>query len=547
MRLMIVDDEIGIREGLKDTVDWQSLGIDEVLTARNGIEAMKLVQKTVPDLVLADIRMPGMDGLELAEQLSILHPRTKVFLISGYADFAYARQAISIGVENYFVKPVNVDMLMEEMRKAVSRIRRERMADQPDPQNESHELNRFLLGLLDERPSSPNAGLKQCLETFGIRLQHPFQFMVLLEIDEMRERLDDPPLRLMEIRQLLRRSFMEIYDDWTVIPLLPHDAHHVGFFVSAPSRDAYQEQIGQLADLDGRLAPLTGKYAFSFTTSISRLHEKYDFKSSYLDAKQTMRHKFFVGKQMILLSDRFGNRAYETPVPPSAVKEELARFIRAHDIENCLRVLQPLFRSYRFASPEAIPAIKKHCLEMVKLLNAEVGQAGNEGGDHLLLLGYRQQAEKFETLEEFVAQVENYYCCILGMLRQHQASKSNWIIEKAKEYLEAKYAANVTLEEVAEYVQRNPNYLSYLFNRIEGMPFTEYLNRLRIGKAKMLLRTTSLMSYEIADRVGFQNYRYFTQVFKKYEGMSPMQYRNTAAKPPGNHGFDGRPRAAGTS
>lgn len=525
MRLMIVDDEIGIREGLKDTIDWPSIGIEEVLTAKNGLEAMKRVQQTVPELVLTDIRMPGMDGLELAEQLRVLHPRTKVYLLSGYADFAYAKQAISIGVEDYFVKPVNVEELTDAMHKAVQRIRKERMADQPGPQDGRTALNRWLLGLLEEGPSSP-ADVQNRLASLGIRLQHPFQFMVLFEIDGMRGKLADPPLRLMEARRWLTRQFMELCGEGTVIPLLPYEAHHVGFFLSAPSRESYQEQIGRLMDIDSRLAPLTGKYAFTFTLSISKLHDKHDFRSSYLDAKQTMRHKFFVGKQVILVSSQFDQRICETPIPPAAVKEALQKSIRAHDAETCLRILEPLFRSYRFASPEAIPAIKAHCLELIRLLHAEVGPGEEERGGNLLLLGYKQHAETFETLDEFVSLVEGYYCSILEMLRQSQASKGNWIVEKAKAYVEERYDTQVTVEEVAAFVERNPNYLSHLFNRVEGVSFPEYLNRLRIGKAKSLLKTTTLMSYEIADRVGFQNYRYFTQVFKKYTGMSPTQYRN---------------------
>ena len=124
MKLLIVDDEVQIRNGLKDTIDWHSIGINSVLTARNGIEALQIFNNETPDIVLTDIRMPGMDGLELSVQIKTVLPDTKIYLISGYSDFNYAKQAISIGVEDYFVKPVDINVLMSKIQSSVNDIKK---------------------------------------------------------------------------------------------------------------------------------------------------------------------------------------------------------------------------------------------------------------------------------------------------------------------------------------------------------------------------------------------------------------------------------------
>jgi len=141
-------------------------------------------------------------------------------------------------------------------------------------------------------------------------------------------------------------------------------------------------------------------------------------------------------------------------------------------------------------------------------------------------LGYSQYVERFETIDEFIKQVEIFYYDIIDILKLTQASKSNWIIEKSKEYMKKNYFEDLTVEDIANHVERNSNYLCNLFSRIEGITITEYLNRIRIEKAKELLKTTSLMTYEIAEKVRFKNYRYFTQVFKKFVEKTPTTYRN---------------------
>ena len=122
MKLLIVDDEDEIREGLAELIDWNSVSISMVLSAKGWMEAIKIAKKEVPDILLSDIKMPGMDGLELCELIKSINPRVKIILLSGYSDFSYARRAISIGVKEYFLKPVNIELLLQKTSELVKEV-----------------------------------------------------------------------------------------------------------------------------------------------------------------------------------------------------------------------------------------------------------------------------------------------------------------------------------------------------------------------------------------------------------------------------------------
>lgn len=526
MRLLIVDDESEIREGLTDTIDWRQIGINDVVTAKNGIEAVKVIQKSVPDIVLTDIRMPGMDGLELSDYIRNTYPRTKIFLISGYADFSYAKQAISIGVEEYLIKPVNVDELLQKISKAVNSIKLENSAGSIDDKR-SGEVESFLSGILDNTASSP-ANYAVILNSFGFRWDKPYQSTILFEIDDYSSFIVNPPIKLTDLRMMLadRLSHMSSFE---IIPFSDSMVKYIAFFVNIRNPEEYSKLIKEFPDKIYGVGSITSKYNLSLTTSISRLYPQNDFKRAYSNAADTLKHKFFIGKGVFLLSPQFENKTYENPISPEAIKEDLIKTIRLGDAEKCLALLQPLFKSYRFASTDKIDTIKENFLKIVVVLSSEsckLSKSAYEG--NILQLGYNQYVEKFETIEEFIKQVEIFYCDIIEILKQRQATKSKWILEKAKEYMKKNFVEDLTVEEIANHVERNPNYFCHLFSNIEGIPITEYLNKLRIEKAKELLKTTSLMSYEIAEKVGFKNYRYFTQVFKKFVVKSPMSYRNDA-------------------
>jgi len=524
MKLLIVDDETEIREGLKNTIDWSQIGITEVITAKNGIEAIKVFEKSLPNIVLTDIRMPGMDGLELSDYILNMYPKTKIILLSGYADFSFAKQAISLGVEEYFIKPVNIDELLQKVENIVNNIKTENALND-DYIRKKAEIDTFFNNILDNTNPSP-IDYTIALSHLGYSWNKPHMFAIVFEISTAKI-LDAIQFANLGNLNVLFENKLSAINNVTSIPFFGHSAKHICFFINIESYREYKELIKNLPNMIHDLDSVINKYDIILTTSVSKLYLKNDIKKAYNNAISTLKNKFFIGNGVILLSSQFENKKYEEPIDPDSIKEELLQAIRLADIDKCLAILQPLFRSYRFSSTDKIETIKEYFLKIVTLLSSEIYRFSKSDSEkNILQLGYTQYVERFETIDEFIKQVEIFYYDIIDILKLTQASKSNWIIEKAKEYMKKNYFEDLTVEDVANHVERNSNYLCNLFSRIEGMTITEYLNRIRIEKAKELLKTTSLMTYEIAEKVGFRNYRYFTQVFKKFVEKTPTAYRN---------------------
>lgn len=517
MKILIVDDEYNIREGLRDTIDWTALGFATVMTAKNGIEALQIISKMVPDILLTDIRMPGMDGLELASQVSSLFPEIKIILLSGYTDFSYAKQAISIGVEEYFIKPVNIEELLSKIEE-ISKERKNKAASK----SHSTETVGRIESLIHTDFSTEK--IKDILTSLKMKWRMPYLLAGIVEISKPAESDIEKEKTVIFESSFLQAVFFPGEKRESVF-FYSDTENKYCFFLNVLRSNECLEIAGELSRT---ITTLSDRYDIIITAALSDAFSSLHFCQAYQDAKRTFEHQFFIGKGVLLTSSQFRHKVFETPLHPDSIKNLLVEAIRIADIKQCLHIMQPLFQSYRFAGIEDIPVICAYCFELVTILSSEISKNAKDNvKDNILKMGYIVHAEKFTTLEEFIQQVSFFYCDIMDILKISQISKSKWIVEKAKDYMAASYQKVMTVEEIAQHVDRNPNYLCHIFNSIEGVSITEYLNQLRIEKAKKLLKTTSLMSYEIAEKVGFVNYRYFTQIFKKYTGLSPTGYRNS--------------------
>lgn len=513
MRLLIVDDEANIREGLSKTIDWSSIGIDYVDCAKNGIEALKFVKQTAPDILLTDIRLPGMDGLELAENVTRLYPKTRILLLSGYADFSYAKQAISIGVDEYLVKPVNINDLIEKIKILVEEIAHN---DSVPP---AQSLTSIITNIL-KTPGLCKEEIFHLIRSAGYQWNHPWLLAGIAEvfISEPAAKNQHHSLSIEEICPALSDTLQA-----ETICVSIDTTKQILFFVNLPdgTKSAFPEnRIADSVDV------LSQKYNCPITLALSEIFSAYSFYNAYQSAKNTLLYRFFIGNGVTLFPRQFSKKKYERPIAPESIQKELILAIRSANTDACLNLLHPLFRSYRFSAVSDIETIKDYCLQLVTILSAEAGRWENVE-NNLLRLGYIQYVELFTTVEEYIQQVKVFYCDILAILKQSQSSKSHWIVKRAKDYMIQNYFLPLSVEQIALQVERSPSYLCHIFNSVEGISITEYLNKLRIEKAKELLCNTSMMSYEVAEQVGFNNYRYFTQVFKKYTGTSPTAFRNS--------------------
>ena len=283
MKLLIVDDEVQIRNGLKDTIDWHSIGINSVLTARNGIEALQIFNNETPDIVLTDIRMPGMDGLELSVQIKTVLPDTKIYLISGYSDFNYAKQAISIGVEDYFVKPVDINVLMSKIQSSVNDIK-SKSCKSIHSHNSVSIKNKFFSRLIkDSQDSSPTP--LETLHKMEIYFNNSSILCLLAELDNFDILIQKyGHQKIYELKEdLEKKIYASVYGTFPVVSYNDFESKHIVFFVNQVNANNIKILKNIINNFLFRYLD-TDQYQATITVAAGNIINSINFSAAYKDA-----------------------------------------------------------------------------------------------------------------------------------------------------------------------------------------------------------------------------------------------------------------------
>lgn len=502
MKLLIVDDERSTREGLRDTVDWQEANITDVCCARNAFEALQIMRSTPADILLMDIRMPGMDGLELSTQLLQEYPDIRIILLSAYADFTYARTAMTLGINEYLVKPVDIGTLLTAVIKACNEIAMQRLssAGGGTPRDS---IDRWLLRQGDIPAAFSPVSEVRCV-------------LLLLEGGESMP----TPFLTAHLRSELEHVFLNALGVYGIVcAFVPDTVNQLGFIMQEPPEAQRKACFQTLSGALKACEALPAMQEMTLSCSIGNSRPLSQAHCALKEAQDAIAMRFFLGRHVIIRREQISAYSYESPRHPECIQQPLNKAILARDAQACLELIRPLFRQYQFASVQEIPIVKEYCqlllLQLFRHLESK----------HINRLFCMQEGTQLDTLDMWCAHIETCYHAFLDLLSQRGPSQSRHLVGAVKDYVSAHYLEPISLTTAGDALGRNPNYLGHLFLREEGISFPEYVSLCRVEQAKKLLGNTSLASYEIAQRSGFTNYRYFTQVFKKLTNLSPTQWR----------------------
>lgn len=510
IKMLIVDDEAVIREGLRYTIDWAELGVEVVGEAHDGREALRLVEQHGVNLVLSDIRMEGMDGLELAEQLRLHHPHVQVVMISGYEDFSYARQAIRLGVNDYLLKPVDIEELTTVVGKIVEHIH------QVDKEGAIQDIQLWLSGLArhglsyGQEPPASLRGVQFRILTTQLAEFHQCYANVKGESYEQVQRAWLEGLQRHLERQAIRA--VSVFDHENLLITL-----------LAAEKEWELREWDEL--LERAVASLSPAEEGRIYGGASRIYVQLEETAERCTEAIRLLGLHVLGQDQVLIAGRYDEIMRERKLPSLDISDTVQHLVAAlfkQDRQEVQTIVAGMFRFFR-DSGYLLPEIWKIYEEAFALLRQRLRQSGMTGLDY----GHPGQPDPniYNSYAGLEAVVMEDMQALQQLIDKTGMDKSYWVVEKAKKFIVDHYRTDLKASEVAAWLKITPSYFSYIFKQSTGRGFTEYMNEMRIEQAKDLLATTHDKVFEIADKVGYKEYKYFVSVFKLHTGMTPKEYR----------------------
>jgi len=527
--ILLVDDETAVREGIRSRTPWERYNFRVVGEAGNGIEALELVEELHPDVVVTDIRMPYLDGIELIQKIRLSHPTTTLVILSGYDEFTYAQQAMRYDVNEYVLKPVSVEDLCNLLKRLGKHLDEEikRIQDQ-DRLNQAYQQalplirEKFLVSLLTAVHPSSDAALLAKAAEYGFNLNKDEFMVAVIETDHVME----DPLQSMAMFEIVEQVVKK--DDGVL--LFQFENQIVIIFSSqSHGQDHYdavfRKQTYRKAE---QLQAYLQKYSFHAVLGVGNLvHSPSAIKQSYHQALTALNYSSCYPEQSLLfISDLEKLPVEEHQQQLEELKANVLVAVKMGSEEQVTEAVNQLLGE-QLASL-SLQDMQALLLELAFLLQ----DLTHSYGYTLFSMAEEEGRNLFSELATLttLGKAKRYVtrlCLMVRLLIAGQREKSHiQFIGQAKSLIAKHFTEpGFGLEEICEMIGVSPSYFSSTFKKEVGNSFVQYLTSLRMDRAKELLIKTEGKTYEIAQAVGFAEPNYFSFCFKRHVGLSPSQFR----------------------
>lgn len=508
-KLLLVDDERIIREGILQLVDWDSLEI-EVEEAANGVEAYEKIKNTTPDIVITDIKMPGMDGLELIGKVKAEFPDIIFVILSGYGEFNFASRAMQHGVKYYLLKPCDEDEITEVLNKVISEIKHNKQR-----QNFIKKMNDDLKRLM---PQVKEQFLRDCVMN---RLNDEkdlayFRDLLKLPAEKMRLLL----FRLEGNHGFEKRfALKNLLDNWEdnhplLSTVIGEDVLALQKIVPLESLFHYLEDIKK---------SFYDYYELRFTVAVSSEGFFEQLPALYSEVMEYMEYRFYLGEGSIITKDDVGDINRPSRLGENFDYQRLGLLIRSGNVDAVLNEIEKFF-SELSSDKSKLDMVRTTCIELyISIIRQAKPENLNEYMKRIPKL------QDIDTLNKMFLFIRTVAQEIAECNYIQNVEKNNKIIQRVLKVMEDNLSdEKLSLSSIADrIVYMNVDYLGKLFKKEVGENFSQYLINMRMEKAKeLLLQDRHSKISDIADKVGYgNNPQYFGQVFKKATGYTPSEYR----------------------
>lgn len=522
-RIFIADDESWILERLVYNIDWNSIDAEVVRKAMDGKEALQKIREQQIDVLITDIRMPEVDGLELINEAKKYQSSMKSIIISGYSDFEYARKAISEGVSDYITKPVEDEELLQKVQKCCRELEEERRI--LTKARESQHIDKKSKEMLKEQylgklVSGVGAEDITDEELKRVGICDTFSNYVCLEIvfDNLVED-EELMLSLFVVENIL----IDLCAGFGVSYCVKLDSEFLMCVIGTMEHENLQEKFMEIAESLRKL--VNQVLGVSISIGIGAIRSSLRLlQESGEGAKKALANRFFIGgnavhscedKVVLPTKKNFG---YQDVT-------HIVNYVKVGSEEKAIRECHYYVQRLKFSNPDIQPIDLKIIFQNFTFtlagscFNSESASRMIYNSDYFMML---HTIHDMESLEDAMAKNVRFLC---GKVLMTGQDSKKLAIETVICYVKEHYSEKITLKDVAGLVYLNTSYFCKIFKEEMGESFVSYLIRYRMKKASEYLEDFSLMIYEVAELVGYNDMQYFTKLYKKMNGISPKEYR----------------------
>ncbi|WP_052088276.1 response regulator [Paenibacillus wynnii] len=512
-KVMLVDDEILIRENIRACVDWEKEGFIYCGDASDGEVALPLIEQWMPDILITDIKMPFMNGLELSSIVRQQMPDIKIIILSGHDEFHYAQSALRLGVEDYCLKPVSSADLIQLLQGVSERIDQEQRAKKKFSYTGEKLLSDLCGGLISTAQAIETAS---CM---NLNLSANYYSVVVFDLRFPNTApVVEDNLLLTKIDSLLNDQLSQLADSFS----FKRSRTETVWILKGNQVETLREKVVQYVNtIHDRIEQ---NFQLDIPIGIGNVHERLQgIHPSYLEAEEGKNRQRISGLHRTFLSD----------APFDGV------------VDSVLLDRNQIIEFLKIGSPSEAPSFISEFAAGLVQMNWKSSMYGYYLLNDLSMEMIRTAKQSFQTSQDPTELIEelqqsikhisdfedclNYLTFLLDKLwkwRSEGSDKYGDLISKVKQYISESYNDDqLSLQDISRQIGVSPSHMSKVFSQVTGQTMTEYLTGTRIRKAMELLKTTRHKTFEIAFEVGYNDQHYFSNQFKKVTGMTPMEYR----------------------
>ncbi len=534
LKMLVVEDEWIDREGLRDLIDWGGLGVEVIDFVESAEKALELYLDIPFDILLTDIMLVRMNGLELVEKMLVNKPELNVIINSGYSDFEFAKQAVSLHAWSYLTKPINVEELEEVIHDIVQQFdndatekrQKERLKElvaRNMPLIKDSFFKRLVAGTI------PSTEIMEEMQHFDLQdLPNQLYSVMMLEIDEFpimikNKDWDEIQILVMDVFEQIENLQLE---DMIYTFYLGNGRFCSVIRITVDNENVSSAKIYTCAELIKNSL----KEHIGLDTTIglgSCIADINKLQYSFKQAEKALRYSFYTGSnQIISHRDIMAEPIHEIPIDLNALEQEIINDVKLCNEEAMHRHIDEVFNTISrdfmgdsFAKSLCIRLISQVSLFLYEMNESLTEIFGDEDAVWSKLI-------RFNTIVDIRQWLKN----ILKSIIEHQGEKKNnqnkKIVESIVEYINNNLSSSsITINEIANQIYFSPNYISIIFKKETGNVLSDYIIHLKMEKARKLLQDPQYKVYQVANAVGYVSVSYFCTLFKKKYGVSPNEYK----------------------